>query len=61
MQNRMPRRQQILSQSLEPVTKNRFTAIRQSSISTDEFLIDDTPARSLDSINEINDSVHITD
>ena len=65
MQNRLPRRQQIFSQTLEPVAKNRFTTLKRPCSNheeEDELQVDETPVGSgLDSITDVNDSVHITD
>ena len=63
MQIRLPRRQQIFSQTLEPVGRNRITTLRQSRTSDyDELKVDETPNKSyLDSINDVNDFVHVTD
>ena len=47
MQVRMPRRQQILSQTLMPIAKNRITTLRQSNESDyDELRVDETPYKS---------------
>ena len=63
MQVRMPRRQQIFSQTLMPIAKNRFTTLRQSSESDyDDLTVDETPFKSeLCSIADVNEFIHVAD
>ena len=63
MQVRMPRRQQIFSQTLVPIAKNRITTLRQSSESdSDELRMDETPFKSeLGSIADVNEFIHVAD
>ena len=59
----MPRRQQLFSQTLEPVAKNRIQTLRESSTSDyNELKADDTLRKSvLDSIIDENDFIQVTD